>query len=1077
MADQFNWDIIVRFAAQGVKGTTQEIDGAVKSVEQLNKEGKITPQTFDNFSKSAVRAGRATEGIKDGASEATSSIISLRYANYDLSRSMFTVAAAATAMGVGLVAAYASQQSAFTDVERTLAIGTLPAQIKEIEGALKSLSTQVPLTFQELAQIATIGNQMGVAADDVVAFTGTISRFAAITGLSVENVTKAFGGFMAQTGLAPDLLENLGSAIAKVGIDSNATEEQILSLMREITAGATGAGFAADQIVALSGTLASLQIAPERARGSLTTYFETLNKAVAGGGEDLENFAKVVGVTSGELDRLVRAGEGNQVLRGFLEGLKDLDNVDTTRALDELGLAQLRVSDTFRRLSNSLHLYDRDQQNANESFRAGTELQRQYGFILDDLATKWQVFLNAANNAAAAVGASLAPAIGTLLDSLTGVLAATERFASSDIGGVFFRIAGAVLILVSAYGVLRGSIALATASLQAFAFISAALGGSGIRAGLTGLAGAFGLVRNNAAGAAGAVGLFAGASARGGQAATVLANGLKVLGKATIVLALLQGASELIFNFGGAMEWLQQPVNAAIDVFVSFGQIVVGIVGSVLDLIGLLPGAGVMTDWANALFHAVSEMENFKGSAKKEFGNWVRDLNSGSDATNEFSSALGDVGWSGFEEGAYDGAGALEDFGGAAGGAAEEVRTLKDYANDLQSVFSRAFEIRFSSGSTLDAITSTFIQMREASEEAARNIAKLKAEIQGLESDLNIQQYFLGIAIEYGDTKRAEAIQANIAKLQAELAGKTADLSEEQAKNSKELTGNSKAAIANRKQLEGLVQQYQEHITALAASGMGQAELAQRTAELRQQFLQQAAEMGYNRLEVEKYAAAFDDMGKIIASVPRNITLSVDANPAITALREYEAALDKARANSGRGISAPNITNPTNAREVRRLALEAEILASAAMLDRLRALGEWTGVRYQMEGLARLRHALASGSYADGGFTGRGGKYEPAGVVHRGEYVIPKEQVNQRTGLPYANALGQLQRGTPGPGYARGGYVGPSNSATSGHIASFGPMAYQQLHQALQQIVTLDGKVISNNTAQQNAESNRVGAA
>jgi hypothetical protein len=35
-----------------------------------------------------------------------------------------------------------------------------------------------------------------------------------------------------------------------------------------------------------------------------------------------------------------------------------------------------------------------------------------------------------------------------------------------------------------------------------------------------------------------------------------------------------------------------------------------------------------------------------------------------------------------------------------------------------------------------------------------------------------------------------------------------------------------------------------------------------------------------------------------------------------------------------------------------------------------------------------------------GGFTGQGGKYEPAGIVHRGEYVIPKEGVDQKTKLP-----------------------------------------------------------------------------
>lgn len=43
---------------------------------------------------------------------------------------------------------------------------------------------------------------------------------------------------------------------------------------------------------------------------------------------------------------------------------------------------------------------------------------------------------------------------------------------------------------------------------------------------------------------------------------------------------------------------------------------------------------------------------------------------------------------------------------------------------------------------------------------------------------------------------------------------------------------------------------------------------------------------------------------------------------------------------------------------------------------------------------------LPIAQFANGGFTGRGGKYEPAGVVHKGEYVVPKQYVNQSTGLP-----------------------------------------------------------------------------
>ena len=55
---------------------------------------------------------------------------------------------------------------------------------------------------------------------------------------------------------------------------------------------------------------------------------------------------------------------------------------------------------------------------------------------------------------------------------------------------------------------------------------------------------------------------------------------------------------------------------------------------------------------------------------------------------------------------------------------------------------------------------------------------------------------------------------------------------------------------------------------------------------------------------------------------------------------------------------------------------------------------------------------------ADGGYTGDGGKYDPAGIVHRGEWVVPQEVV-RRPGM-----LGFLNQLTYGKGYADGGLVG-----------------------------------------------------
>lgn len=68
------------------------------------------------------------------------------------------------------------------------------------------------------------------------------------------------------------------------------------------------------------------------------------------------------------------------------------------------------------------------------------------------------------------------------------------------------------------------------------------------------------------------------------------------------------------------------------------------------------------------------------------------------------------------------------------------------------------------------------------------------------------------------------------------------------------------------------------------------------------------------------------------------------------------------------------------------------------------------------------------GLYSGGGYTGAGGKYQPAGVVHKGEYVFDQAAVKAAGGPA---AMEAMRRGLKG--YADGGYVGamPSLSPPS----------------------------------------------
>lgn len=73
--------------------------------------------------------------------------------------------------------------------------------------------------------------------------------------------------------------------------------------------------------------------------------------------------------------------------------------------------------------------------------------------------------------------------------------------------------------------------------------------------------------------------------------------------------------------------------------------------------------------------------------------------------------------------------------------------------------------------------------------------------------------------------------------------------------------------------------------------------------------------------------------------------------------------------------------------------------------------------------------------FASGGYTGPGGKYEPAGIVHRGEVVFSQEDVAAHGGVAAVEAM----RTRKIPGYAMGGAVGGLNKTFRSRLSAWNP--------------------------------------
>ena len=305
-----------------------------------------------------------------------------------------------------------AQERAFADVKRT-AQGTTN-DLNELRKAYTDLSTQKVVTpFADLAKIGTLGAQMNIPTKDLKDFTTAVAEFSTVTEMDVEAATTAFGRFGQMMGGlqesskgAGDGYKILANQVADLGAKSVATEPEIANMMVSIAAQGKSAGFTQNQILALSSTLSSLAIPKEWARGSLQRIFNSINAAAAEGGDAMHTYARAVGVTDAEFQKLWR-DDPNKVFQGILQNLAGIgDKVQKAQAIKDLGFKNVRDVELLSRMSNSVGLYVEQLEEAEKASKNTSFIDDSMSIITDTMSAKLQQFQNALQNAGAAMNSS-----------------------------------------------------------------------------------------------------------------------------------------------------------------------------------------------------------------------------------------------------------------------------------------------------------------------------------------------------------------------------------------------------------------------------------------------------------------------------------------------------------------------------------------------------------------------------------------------------------------------------------------------------------------------------------------------
>jgi TP901 family phage tail tape measure protein len=1165
------------YAPTGTRAAGTSLAAGLIAQEAASQRARRALEEYDRQLNSNTVAYKASTSVLArqliAQEEVANSLPRMRYAMYDVATTAGIMSASLIAAEAAALAASASYESSFTSVERTAHVSEEAAE--SLRSQLIGLSREIPATFGDIAGVATLGAQLNIASSELTNFSEQVVQFSATAGTATDATAEGFGRIGQLLKVPVSQYRNLGSAILYAGNSSVATEQDVLNYSQRIAIAGNETGLLADQVVALSATYASLGIGLEAAQGATQRIFQQIRRDVSEGGDALVNYAAISGMTAEQFAASWNA-EPQRALSALINGLSRTQ--DLTAALDSIGIVETREVRAMTALANNTDLYNRLLAETNQAFADGTYLASSYSKVVDDLASRWQIFLNSLAEFGAAAGDAVAPLAKDVLDTLSDILVTLSLMLQTPAGQWLaqFALGGAAVVAVLGLLVTGGALTIGTmaalrTAISSLGWSAAATGARGFMAALFG-------VGTAARGTAVAVNVFKTALISTGIGAVIvllgsLAAAFEQSGQSaqtafTTYLGSTSGLADALAADRDA--YFQAAITGNDELIHSFVKLTpvaaensaalsenAQMVANTAQVLGLTPGA---YDSANGAISANTQylgentfawmrnqlmqseaFQNIVGAGKEVTDYWsalaregvsIDDVMriaaaQGTQAVYDYIAAaeeraiaagvniqraitagktasgrvinyadtgflasgtaksvnalvdafgglqaqallLGSTSSKAGEALVHAGDAGADSFsnlndklggGGGGGGTTAQVRTLLDYASDLEKVWSRAFEIRFSGDQALDTITSGWQKIAQASEDARQAITDYEQKLAELTADRSIKEYWLTVAELYKDELRAAELRADLAGVNSDIAKTQKDLAKEQDKASMSLVGNSEAAIANRAEILGLVTDYQGYLRALAASGASQQELQAKSAQLKQEFIAQATQMGFSRVEVEKYAASFDDMTLAIERVPRNITVAANVNPAIQALNELEATARKVAGGNYGGINIPISGGVSDG------------AADALFVQWLQDMRRQHGVAMyqsaaQLEILRRNWDRGIFGNFWTGGYVGDGGKYTPKGMVHGGEFVFSKK-ATAFFGKDFLNTWHQA------------GLAGrmPTAPASSGMppFVELGPATIQAIITGIRNDVYIDGKPIARSVSKVNVRNGILG--
>lgn len=324
-----------------------------------------------------------------------------------------------------------SYESAFAGVRKT--VNATDEELAAFDAGIRQMATEMPTSAAEIAGVAESAGQLGIQNDNLLSFTKTMVQLGDATNLSADEAATTLARFANVTGMDQANFSNLGSSIVALGNNFATTESEIADMAQNLGAAGTQVGMSQSEILGWSAALSSVGMEAAAGGTAMSTLMTNMQVAVETGGESLEQFANVAGMSAEEFATTFQAAAADtenglsgstNAMMAFFSGLNDTDRLGQSAisTLDEMGITETRLRDTILRAAGASDSFNDALTTSNDAWNENTALSNEVSQRYSTMESQIDILKNKATNMGISFYNSISGPMASAVGGLSGIM-------------------------------------------------------------------------------------------------------------------------------------------------------------------------------------------------------------------------------------------------------------------------------------------------------------------------------------------------------------------------------------------------------------------------------------------------------------------------------------------------------------------------------------------------------------------------------------------------------------------------------------------------------------------------------